>query len=181
MANRLSVAEEEIIFSGDTRADLEQVFDGGLLSEEGVDEGNFFSGSGGLAKVAEEGQDRVESVEVLVITILPLDSFSQFGKEDQIKNDGSGQKGVFTDVVDGPSLLATEEDFGDVFINSLLGVTSAGDVLDDDFVVGMFALTQDAGVGGKDIISARALGDLLGLEGVFLAQVLTVVVTKMVV
>lgn len=181
MADRLSVVKEKIVFSGDTRADLEQVFDGGLLSEEGVDEGDFFSGSGGLAKVAEEGQDGVESVVVLVITVLPLDSFSQFGKEDQVKNDGSGQEGVFTDVVDGPGLSATKEDFGDVFIDSLLGVTSTGDVLDDDFVVGVFALTQDTGVGGKDIIGAGALGDLLGLEGVFLAQVLTVVVTKMVV
>jgi hypothetical protein len=78
-------------------------------------------------------------------------------------------------------LFTAQEDFRDVLVDGFLGITSTGDVLDDDFVVGMFTLLEQSGVGGKDIISAGLLGGFLGLEGLFSAEVLTVVVTEMVI
>jgi len=78
-------------------------------------------------------------------------------------------------------LFTAQEDFGDVFIDGLLGITSTGDVLDDDFMVGVFTLLEQSGVRVDDIISAGFLGGFLGLEGLFGTEVLTVVVTQMVV
>lgn len=176
-----SEVHQEVIFQRNTSADLEQVFDTILLSEQRVDDGGFISSSGGLAKVTEDAQDVVESVEISFVVSLPFDSFQQFSEEDKIEDDGSGQEGVFTDVVDGPGLFTAQEDFRDVFVDGLLGITSTGDVLDDDFVVGVFTLLEQAGVGSDDIISAGLLGGFLGLEGLFGREVLTVVVTQMVI
>lgn len=78
-------------------------------------------------------------------------------------------------------MFTAQEDFRDVFVDGLLGVTSAGDVFNDDFVIGVFTLLHQSGVGGDDIISAGLLGGFLGLEGLFGREVLTIVVTQMVV
>jgi len=70
-----SEVHQEVIFQRNTSADLEQVFKTVLLSEQGVYDGGFVSSSGSLAKVTQDTQDVVESVEISFVVSLPLDSF----------------------------------------------------------------------------------------------------------
>lgn len=152
---------QKVIFQRNTSADLEKILNTVLLSEKRIYDWGFVSGSWGLAQVTQNAQDVVESVEIGFVVSLPFDSFQEFSKEDQVQDDWGGQEGVFTDVVNAPGLLAAQEDLGNVFIDSLLGVTSTWDVLDDDFVVWVTSIWVQVGVGGDDIISAGFFGGFL--------------------
>ncbi len=70
-----SEVHQEVVFQRNTSADLEQVFDAILLSEQRVYDGGFISSSGGFAQVSQNGQDVVESVEFTFVVSLPFDSF----------------------------------------------------------------------------------------------------------
>lgn len=78
-------------------------------------------------------------------------------------------------------LVATEEDLSVVLIKSTLVVANSGHVLDDNAVVGVFALLVQNVVGRDHVIHDIGLGDFLGAELLLRAQVLAVVVAKVVV
>lgn len=77
--------------------------------------------------------------------------------------------------------MATEEDLSVVLIKSTLIVANSGHVLDDNAVVGVLALLVQNVVSRDHVIHDIGLGDFLGAELLLRAQVLAVVVTKVVV
>lgn len=77
--------------------------------------------------------------------------------------------------------MATEEDLSVVLIKSPLVVANGGHVLDDNAVVGVLALLVQNVVSLDHVIHDIGLGDFLGAELLLRAQVLAVVVTKVVV
>lgn len=161
-------------------ASLENVIESLLLSVEGVDKWSINISEWSLAEIAESRENAVEAGVVLV-TDLVLDSFEDLGEEDEIENDGGGEQGVLADVVADKSVLAIQEDGGDVLIHSLFGVSCEGDVLDDDLVVDFGGVGEENLVGGEDIIDAGLLGKFLGLELSLGGEVLAVVVSEVVV
>lgn len=78
-------------------------------------------------------------------------------------------------------LVATEENLGVVLVKRTLVVGNSGHVLDDDAVVGVLALLVQHAVGLNHVVHNVGLGNLLGAELLLGAQVLAVVVTKVVV
>lgn len=58
-------------------------------------------------------------------------------------------------------MLSVEENGGDVLIHGLLGVSSEGDVLDNNFVIDLGGVWEENLVGSKDIINAGLLGEFL--------------------
>ena len=83
--------------------------------------------------------------------------------------------------MDGDGVVAAEEDLGGVLVHGALAVTDVGDVLDDDAVVGVLALLVEEAVAVDDIVDDARLGDLLGAELSGGAEVLAIVVAKVVV
>ena len=79
------------------------------------------------------------------------------------------------------SLVTTHEDLGIVLIQSTLVVSDGRHVLDDDGVVRVFALLVEYSVCLNHVVNDVRLGDLLGAELLLGAQVLTIVVAKMVI
>jgi hypothetical protein len=77
--------------------------------------------------------------------------------------------------------VTSHEDLGIVLIKSTLVVTNSWHVLDDDAMIGVFTLLVKNSVGGDHVIDDIRLGDLLGAELLLGAEVLSVVVTKMIV
>lgn len=77
--------------------------------------------------------------------------------------------------------MATEEDLSVVLIKSTLVVANGGHVLDDNAVVGVLALLVQNVVSLDHVIHDIGLGDFLGAELLLRAQVLAVIVTKVVV
>lgn len=170
-----------MVLSGETDAGTEQVLDGGALTVEGVDDGGSVGDEGSLEEVGEDGQDGVEVVKVGHLGGLVLDTLHQLSEDDEIEDEGGGKKGVLAGVVHGDGVGTAQEDGGDVLIHSALGVTDVGHVLDDDSVVGVLRRLVEDGVGGDHVVDDRGLGNLLGAELLLLGQVLSVVVTQMVV
>lgn len=83
--------------------------------------------------------------------------------------------------MDGDGVVAAEEDLRGVLVHGALAVAHVGDVLDDDAVVGVLALLVEDAVAVDDVVDDARLGDLLGAELGGGAQVLAVVVAKVVV
>lgn len=77
--------------------------------------------------------------------------------------------------------MTTEEDLSVVLIKSTLVVANSGHVLDDNAVVGVLALLVQNVVCLDHVIHDIGLGDFLGAELLLGAQVLAVIVTKVVV
>ena len=79
------------------------------------------------------------------------------------------------------SLVTTHEDLGIVLIQSTLVVTNSRHVLDNDSVIRVLTLLVEHIVCRNHVIDDIGLGDLLGAELLLGAQVLAIVVAKMVV
>ena len=77
--------------------------------------------------------------------------------------------------------MTTHEDLGVVLIQSTLVITNGRHVLDDDGVVRVFVLLVEHTVCRNHVIDDVGLGDLLGAELLLGAQVLAIVVAKMVI
>jgi hypothetical protein len=78
-------------------------------------------------------------------------------------------------------LVTTHEDLSIVLIKSSLVITNSWHVLDDNGVIWMLAWTVKDSVGFDHVIDNVGLGNLLGAELLVRAQVLSIIVTKMVV
>ena len=61
-----------------------------------------------LEHVAQDTEDRVESLEVfgVVVVFAPLDAREELRDEDQVDDQGGGEEGVFADVEKGDGLVA---------------------------------------------------------------------------
>jgi hypothetical protein len=77
--------------------------------------------------------------------------------------------------------MTTHEDLSVVLIQGTLVVTNSWHVLDDDSVIRMLALLIKNRVGFNHVINNIGLGDFLGAELLLRAEVLSIVVAKMVV
>lgn len=175
------VLQEHVGVDGETDARLENVFDACALLEESVDDGGAWWDHGGLEHVAEDGEDGVELLEGLAGGWLHRDTFAQFGEDDEVEDEWGGEKRVFAGVVHGDGVVSSEEDLAGVLVEGSLAVADVGNVLDDDDVIRVFVgLVQEA-VGGDHIVHDVALADLLGAELLWCRQVLSVVVTQVVV
>jgi hypothetical protein len=78
-------------------------------------------------------------------------------------------------------LVTTHEDLSIVLIKSTLVVTNGWHVLDNHTMVRMFTLLVKNGVGCNHVIDDVGLGNFLGAELLLRTEVLSIVVTKMVV
>lgn len=197
--------ESHVRLGLETNACTEDVGQSGALLGKRVDDGSSGRGQGSLEHVAQNTED---AVEALVLgsggtvggSSLPLDTGHHLGNDDQINDQGRGEEGVLADVEHAISqvsitsqskahaginlrngLVATHENLGIVLVQGTLVVSDGGHVLDDDAVVGVLALLVQYGVGLHHIIDNIGLGDLLGAELLLGAQVLAVVVAKVVV
>ena len=77
--------------------------------------------------------------------------------------------------------MTAHKDLGVVLVQGTLVVSNSGHVLDDDSVIRVFTFLVQDGIGSDHVINHVGLGDLLGAELFLGAQVLAVVVAKMVV
>jgi hypothetical protein len=77
--------------------------------------------------------------------------------------------------------VAAHEDLGIILVKSTLIISNSGHVLDDNSVVGVLALLVEDRVSLNHVIDDIGLGDLLRAELLLRAQVLAIVVTKVVV
>jgi len=151
------------------------------LTEESVDDGGTLGDLRSLEEEREDRQDGVEVFEVLRVLGLVLDTLHEFGQDDEIQHERSSQEGIFADVDEGDGVVTTHEDAGSVFIEGALGILDVRDVLDDDAVIRVFVLAVEDAVGADHIVDDVALGDFLGAELLRGRQVLTVVVTQVIV
>jgi hypothetical protein len=77
--------------------------------------------------------------------------------------------------------VATHEDLSVVLVKSTLVVTDSRHVLDDNGVVGVLTLPVKNSVCSNHVVNNVGLGNLLGAELLLRAEVLAVVVSKVVV
>jgi len=146
------------------------------LSRETVHDILFVVGDWGLE---EERKVREDGAEFLVVD---LHSGEELSEDDHVVHERGGEEGVLADVVGGDRVGTVHEDLGGVLVHGSLGVTDEGDVLDDDFVVDfVVVLWVENFVRSHGVVEDSSLGDFLGLEALVFLEVLTVVVTEMVV
>lgn len=111
------------------------------------------------------------------------DAFEEFSQQEQVDDDGSCQERVLTHVVEHEGVLSSHEDGGEVLIHGLLGVSSEWNVLDHDLMIDLQILlswVQDS-VRFKDVIDATPFRNFLRSELSILIEILSVVVTEVVV
>jgi hypothetical protein len=78
-------------------------------------------------------------------------------------------------------LMATEEDLSIVLIQSTLVVTNSWHVLNDNGVIRVFAFLVENSVGFDHVVDNVRLGNLLGTELLLGTQVLSIIVSEVVV
>jgi hypothetical protein len=168
--------EEGSIVRLDASSDLEKVAEALSLSGEGVDDVLVVVGGWGLEEEAQVGEDWAH------LLVVDGHSGKKLTEDDHIDHQWSGKEGVLTDVVGRDGVDTIHENGGGVLIKSSLGVLNEWDILDDDLVVDVLVVlwVQNL-VGSNGVIKHSSLGDLLGLEALVLLEVLSVVVTEMVV
>ena len=166
----------------ETNTGTEDVDQSGALLAQGVDNRGTGRSQRGLEHVAENAQNAVEALVIGTLGVsLPADTGHHLGENNQINDQGRGQQRVLTDVEQADGLVATHEDLGVVLVQSTLVVTDSRHVLDDDGVVGVLILLVQDVIGRHHVVDNVGLGDLLGAELLLGAQVLAVVVAKVVV
>jgi len=175
------VLEEHVVVRSKTDASTKDVLNALTLTSKSIDDRGASGDHGALEKVAEDGEDGSETFRLGHVLGLVGDTGHELSHDDEIGHERSGKERILAGVVDGDGVDATHEDLRGVLIHSTLAVTHIRHVLDDDAVIGLLTgLVEDA-VALDDIIDNAGLGDLLGAELSGRAQVLAIVVTKMVV
>lgn len=74
-------------------------------------------------------------------------------------------------------MVSIQEDGGHVFINSFFGVSSEGNIFDDDFVVDVDTFGEQYFVGSEDVVNTRFFTGFFGFELGFRRKVATVIVS----
>lgn len=170
----------------ETDASAENVSKSSTLLGKRVDDGSAGGSEGGLEHVAEDAQDAVEVLEVLLgsgagLSSLPLDAGHDLGDDDEIDDQGRGKEGVLAHVEERDGLVTAAEDLGVVLVKGALVVADGGHVLDHNGVIGVLTLLVQDAVGGHHVVDHVGLGNFLGAELLLRGKVVAVVVAQVVV
>jgi hypothetical protein len=163
-----------------TETSAEDVCESSALLGKSIDDRSARWRKWSLEHVAEDAQNAVEATIVAGLG-LPLDTSHHFSNEDEVDDQWRGEERIFADVEQRDGLVATKENLCVVLVESTLVITDSWHVLDDDTVVWVFTLLVKHSVGSDHVVNHVRLGDLLGAELLLGAQVLAVVVAKVVV
>jgi len=175
------VLKQHVRIGEETSASAEQVGDCTLLLGERVDDGGARHDQRSLEHVRQDREDRLERNEARDVISLVSDTSHELGKNNEINDQRRSEKRVLAGVVHNDSVETVHEDGGRVLIHSTLGVTDVRDVLDDNDVVRVFTWLVEDVVHADHVINDVGLGNLLGSELSRSRQVLTIVVTEVVV
>ena len=178
---------EELVLKGHVRlwlktnAGTENVGHSTTLLGKGVDNWSSLWHHWGLEHVRQDGENRVETLVLVLLSSLPGDTGHELGKDDEINDQRGSKERVLANIEQGDGLVSTHEDFSVVLIKSTLVVSNSWHVLDDDGVVWVLILLVKDMVGLDHVVDDVGLGNLFGTELLVGGQVLAVVVTEMVV
>lgn len=89
-----------IRFGLEADARAEDVGQGAALLGQGVDDGSAGGRERGLEHVAEDAEDAVEALVVVVALALPLDARHHLRDEHEVYDERRGEKGILADVED---------------------------------------------------------------------------------
>jgi hypothetical protein len=109
-------------------------------------------------------------------------SWQKLSENNHIDHDRDSEERVFADVVWWDGIDSIHEDLRGVLVEGTLGIPNEGDILDDDFVIDVIlALGVENSIWLNSIVKHTTLRDLLRLEAFVLWEVLSVVVTEVIV
>lgn len=175
------VLKSHVGFRLQANTGTEDVGQSAALLGQGVDNRGAGRSQGSLEHVAQHAEDAVEALVLGGVIGLPADTSHHLGKHNQVDDERRGKQRILTDVEQADSLVTAHENLRVVLIQSTLVVTNARHVLDHNTVVGVLILLVQDVVGSNHVIDYIGFGDLLGTELLLRAQVLAVIVTKVVV
>lgn len=169
-------AEQSGVIGHQTSSNLEEVGKSLSLSSERVDNILRVVGNGSLEEERKVGENGAHSLAV------DLHTGEELSENNHIDHERYSKEGILTDVVGRDGVDTTHKDLGTVFIESSLGVTNEGNVLDDHLMIDLVAtLGVKSWVSLDGIIKNTTLGDFLRLEALVFGKILTVIVTQVVV
>jgi len=151
------------------------------LFEKRIDNWSVILNQRSLKEIREDGKNRVERLEIAVMLSLVLDTSEEFCHNNKIKDERRSEKGIFASVMDGDGIGTVHEDFADVFIKSSLGILYVRNIFDDNNMIWMFSFLIEDIVGSHHVIHNVGFRDLLGAELRRCREILSIIVTKMVI
>jgi len=175
------VLKKHVVVRSKTNASTKNVLNTFTLTCKSIDNRSTSRNHRTFKKVAKDRKDGSETFRLLHFLGLVSDTSHELSKDDKIGHERSSKKGILTSVVDSDGVDTTHEDFGSVLIHSTLAITNIRDVLDDDAVVGLLTRLVEETVALDDIIDDTCLCDFLGTELCRRAEVLAIVVAKVIV
>lgn len=175
------VLESHVILRLQANTCTEYVGQSAALLGQGVDNWGTRRSQGSFEHVAQHAEDAVEALVFSGVISLPANTGHHLGKHNQVNDERRCKQRILTDVEQADGLMTAHENFRVILIQSTLVVTNARHVLDHNTVVGVLILLIQDVVGSNHVIDNIGLGDLLGAELLLRAQVLTIIVTKVVV
>jgi hypothetical protein len=168
--------QQSLVRDWNSTASLEEVNQQSLLLGETVEDIFWMVGDWSLEEETQVTQNWSSALSV------NFDSSEEFTQKQKIEHDWGGEEGVLTGSVGDQSHGSVEEDLGDVLIHSLLCVSGEWSVLDNDGVIDSLVVIWVQNLVGFDFVTKNtSLGNFLRSELSWFVQVLTVIVTKMVV
>ncbi len=133
-------------------------------------------GGWSLEEEREVREDRSESLSV------NLHSREKFSQHNHINHDWNGEERVLTDVIGGNSVYSIHEDFRTVLIEGSLRVSYEWDVSDDNIMVNIFVVSWvEDFISLNGVVKTTRFRDLFRLESFVFREVLSVIVSEMVV
>jgi hypothetical protein len=169
-----------------TNTSPENVSQSSSLLSKSVDDWCSWWSQWSLEHVTKDTEDAVEVSKVLgggtVSGVsLPLDTGHHLSDNDKIDDQWRCEERVFANVEEGDGLVTAHEDLGIVLIQSTLVVSNSWHVLDDNSVIWVLSWCVKDRVCLDHIVNYVGLGDLLGSELLLRAEVLSIIVTEVVV
>lgn len=123
----------------------------------------------------------VLGVAPVITRNFPRNTSHHLGNDHQINDQRRRQEGVFADVEQTNGLMSAHEDLCVVLIQRPLVVTYRWHILDHHCMVRVFSRPVKHAVGLNHVVHHIGLGDFFGAELFVRTQILTVVVTEMIV
>mmetsp|Transcript_22684 Transcript_22684/g.52428 ORF Transcript_22684/g.52428 Transcript_22684/m.52428 type:complete len:201 (+) Transcript_22684:1659-2261(+) len=151
------------------------------LREQCIHNGSPIRNKRGLQHIRKKRQDRVEGLPLVITRLLHADALTELPENHQIVNQWCGQKRILTCIVHHNRVLSTHEDLRSVLIHRTLRVCHIWHILDHHNMIGMFILFKQNTVRSNHIIHNIRLGDLLASELTRSRQVLSIIVSQMIV
>jgi hypothetical protein len=88
---------------------------------------------------------------------LKRDALTELSEDDEVKDDGCGEEGVLTRVVDDDSVASSQHQFTAILVQCSLAVTDEGYVFDDNTVIRLLTIGVEDLVSVNHVIHHRAL------------------------